>query len=126
MDNMEDKLSSILGNPQMMSQIMSMAQALGQSQTESQQQQEAAHQQQAPNESQQNPSPVSGGFDGEILRKVISATKQTGVDKNQQGLLKALSPYLSRGRIIKLEKAMRAARIAGFAASALNSSGKGW
>ena len=42
MDNMEDKLSSILGNPQMMSQIMSMAQALGQSQTESQQQQEAA------------------------------------------------------------------------------------
>ena len=126
MDNMEDKLSSILGNPQMMSQIMSMTQALGQSQTESQQQQEAAHQQQAPNESQQNPSPVSGGFDGEILRKIISATKQTGVDKNQQGLLKALSPYLSRGRIIKLEKAMRAARIAGFAASALNSSGKGW
>lgn len=126
MDNMEDKLSSILGNPQMMSQIMSMAQALGQSQTESQQQQEAVHQQQVTNESQQNPSPVSGGFDGEILRKIISATKQTGVDKNQQGLLKALSPYLSRGRIIKLEKAMRAARIAGFAASALNSSGKGW
>ena len=125
MDNMEDKLSSILGNPQMMSQIMSMAQALGQSQSEPQPQQEAPSQQTPAKEPQQSIPAMTGGFDGEMLHKIISATKQTGVDKNQQGLLKALGPYLSRGRIVKLEKAMRAARIAGFAATALGNSGKG-
>lgn len=126
MDNMEDKLSSILANPQMMSQIMSMAQALGQSQNETPPQQEMPPQQQPPKDAQQAVPAMTSGFDGEMLRKIISATKQTGVDKNQQSLLKALSPYLSKARIIKLEKAMRAARIAGFAASALNNSGKGW
>jgi len=124
MDNMEDKLSSILANPQMMTQIMSMAQALGQNQTNPSQEQDPP-QQSPQKEPQQSTPAMSGGFDGEMLRKIISATRQTSVDKNQQGLLKALGPYLSRERIMKLEKAMRAARIAGFAASALNSSGKG-
>ena len=126
MDNMEEKLGSILANPQMMSQIMSMAQALGQTQSEAQPQQEAPPQQQPSKDTQQATPAMSTGFDGEMLRKIISATQKTGVDKNQQGLLKALGPYLSKARIVKLEKAMRAARIAGFAASALNQAGKGW
>jgi len=47
-------------------------------------------------------------------------SRQGSIDKNQQALLRALSPYLSRQRIKKLENAMRAAKMAGFAASALN------
>jgi len=126
MDNIEERLSSILSDPQMMSQIMSMAQAFGQSQNQPQKQQEMPPQQQPPKNMQQATPAISSGFDGEMLRKIISAAKQTSVDKNQQSLLKALGPYLSKARIIKLEKAMRAARIAGFAASALNQTGKGW
>jgi hypothetical protein len=43
------------------------------------------------------------------------------IDHNQQGLLKALTPYLSQARISKLEKAMRAAKMAQFATVLLNS-----
>lgn len=117
MDNMEDKINSILANPQMMSQIMSMAQSLGQSQP-AQQSQESPPAPQQEQELQKGNMNL-GGFDGETLKKILSATQQTGVDRNQMGLLKALGPYLSRDRIAKLEKAMRAARIAGFAATAL-------
>lgn len=122
MENIEDKLNSILSNPQMMSQLMSMAKALGQNQTEQNSQPSPPKAQES---SQQVGVPPSLNLDGDMLRKIISATQQTGIDKNQQGLLRALGPYLCQSRISKLEKAMRAAKIAGFAAAALNSNGKG-
>ena len=40
---------------------------------------------------------------------------QANIDNDQRTLLKALTPYLSHNRIHKLEKAMRAARMAGMA-----------
>ena len=122
---MEEKLNSILGNPQMMSQIMSMAQTLGQSQSQPSSPDPPPKPHQIPDVPFQGNSTSVPGIDPEMLRKIFTATQQTGIDKNQQGLLKALGPYLSRGRIAKLEKAMRAAKIAGFAASALSSTGKG-
>ena len=109
----------------MMSQIMSMAQALGQSQGQPLTPDHPPQSQQKPDISQQGNSASTPGIDPEILRKIFSATQQTCIDKNQQGLLKALGPYLSRERISKLEKAMRAAKIAGFAASALGRTEKG-
>ena len=124
MDNLEDKLNSVLSNPQMMSQIMAMAQSLGQANPSSE-----SSQQQEPSSSEKAiPQPTAPSFnlDGDLLQKVFSATQQTNIDKNQQGLLRALSPFLCQSRISKLEKAMRAAKIAGFAAAALGSKGKGW
>ena len=53
------------------------------------------------------------------MQKMISLAGSTNIDKNQKALLSALSPYLSRDRIRKLEQAMRAAKMAGFAATAL-------
>lgn len=114
MDEMEDKLSSILGNPQMMQQIMSMAQALGGGQSEQ------------PREEAPPPPPKtapSAGFDAAAMQKLFGIARQSGIDKNQQALLKALSPYLSRERIVKLEKAMRAAKIAAVASTALGGDG---
>ena len=124
MDNLEEKLNSVLANPQMMSQIMAMAQSLGQSS-------QTAEQQPNPESSisdkpHQHAVASMLNLDSDTLQKVFSATKQTSIDKNQQGLLRALSPYLCQNRITKLEKAMRAAKIAGFAAAALNCKGKGW
>lgn len=108
MDAMEDKLNAILGNPQMMQQIMSMAQAMGQ---------------------QEEPKPEtppqnnSTGLDLAMIQKLSGIARQSSIDKNQQNLLRALGPYLSRERIAKLEKAMRAAKIAGIASTALAGSG---
>ena len=107
MEGMEEKLNAILGNPQMMQQIMSMAQALGQQE----------EQQQEP------PSQNNTGLDLAMIQKLSGIARQSSIDKNQQNLLRALSPYLSRERITKLEKAMRAAKIAGIASTALAGSG---
>ncbi|MBQ8768187.1 MAG: hypothetical protein IJZ15_00835 [Oscillospiraceae bacterium] len=108
MDGMEDKLNAILGNPQMMQQIMSMAQAMGQQE-----------------EQRKEPPPQNnaGGLDLAMIQKLSGIAKQSSIDKNQQNLLRALSPYLSRERIAKLERAMRAAKIAGIASTALAGSG---
>lgn len=117
MDDMEEKLGSILSNPQMMRQIMAMAQMLGQS---------APQQPPEPPKPEQPrpsiPSPPTG-LDAAMLQRMFALARQSGIDKNQQALLKALGPYLTRDRIVKLEKAMRAARLAGLAGTALNSSG---
>ena len=113
MDEMEEKLGAILGNPQMMQQIMAMAQTLGQTQPQ---------QPPPPTESRQ-PLPSPGlNMDPANLQRIAGLVRQSGIDKNQQMLLKALGPYLSRERIIKLEKAMRAAKIAGVASTALGGS----
>ncbi len=102
MDGMEDKLNSILGNPQMMQQIMSMAQALGQSQPE-------------PTRQEPPPPKPEMAMDPAMLQRILSIARQSGIDKNQQNLLRALVPYLNKDRISKLEKAMRAAKIAALA-----------
>ncbi|MDD5864508.1 MAG: hypothetical protein PUD80_07735 [Firmicutes bacterium] len=115
MSEMEEKLASILGNPQLMQQIMSMAQAMDNSQ--SPKEPPAAPPQQAP------PSPPPANLDLGAMQKLAGLTRQSGIDQNQQALLKALSPYISRERRAKLEKAMRAARIARLASSFLNSGG---
>ncbi len=116
MEGMEDKLGAILNNPQMMQQIMAMAQSLGQSQGLPQEQPK-------PEPPQQMMPSMPAGMDMAMLQRVMGLARQSGIDKNQQNLLNALGPYLGRERIVKLEKAMRAAKIAGLAAVALRSSG---
>ena len=106
MENMEEKLGSILNNPEMMQQIMAMAQTLGQSQS--------------------SPQPESApmpDFDPGMLQKISVLAQQSRVTSEEQALLKALNPYLSRNRIGKLERAMRAAKMARFASTFLNSGG---
>ena len=111
MDQMEEKLGAILGNPDMMQQIMTMAQSLGGA---SQAQQQPPPRQEAPRRETGMPE-----LDMASLQKIMSFAQQTGIDRNQQALLKALDPFLSHDRIRKLEKAMRAAKLANLATSAL-------
>ena len=107
MDELQDKLSAILSNPQMMQQIMSLANSMG-----------GSSPQQPP-----EPPPASPEFDPGMLKKISSLASQTGIDREQQALLKALSPYLNRDRIGRLERAMRAARTAKIASSFLGTNG---
>ena len=101
MSELEEKLSQVLGNPQMMQQIMSLAQAMGQSET------------------QQPASPPAETADFAMMQKVAGMTSGTAVDSDQRALLQALGPYVSQNRVRKLEKAMRAAKMATFASQLL-------
>lgn len=110
MDNFQDQMNSILQNPEMMGRIMSMAQALGGEQAE----------QQPPPQEQAFAMP---DIDLSAIQKISGFIGQSNIDKNQRSLLNALTPYLDATRIAKLEKAMRAAKLATLASSFLSSSG---
>lgn len=115
MDDMQSRMNAILQDPDMMQKIMSMAQSLNQSQPEQPQQPGAGKQE-------------AGAFslpdiDPSMLQKLSGLAGQSSIDKNQRNLLAALRPYLSSERISKLEKAMRAARMANMASAFLGSSG---
>ena len=109
MDQMEDKLGAILGNPQLMQQIMAMAQTLGNTQE--------------PQPQQPPPPPELPNLDPTLIRQIAGLAGQGSIDPNQKALLTALHPYLSRRKVEKLEKAMRAARMARMASGFLGQGG---
>lgn len=121
MDDMESKFNAILGNPEMMQQIMAMAKSLGQVPTkEAQESKDTPSSQKPPKPPKPSGSVSPGNIDLSMLQKLSGLASQTNVDANERVLLKALGPYLSQNRIQKLEKAMRAAKLAQFASAALN------
>ncbi|MBQ6839658.1 MAG: hypothetical protein IJO45_03090 [Oscillospiraceae bacterium] len=110
MEDLENKLGAILGNPEMMGKIMALAQSFGEGQ---------------PEPEQKSPShPSFPDIDISLLQKLSGAAKHTGIDQNQRSLLNALGPYISSRRLGKLERAMRAAKMAGLAGIFLNSAGR--
>ena len=108
MDDFESKLGSILGNPEMMGKIMAMAQSFGN--------------QEAPPEQPQQQETSAPEIDFSAIQKLTGLMGNAGVDNEQKALLSALSPYISGNRIRKLEKAMRAAKLAGVATTFLGNS----
>jgi hypothetical protein len=112
MAEMEDKINSILSDPKMMERIMSMAQALGASQPESEGPKEA-----------KNALPPFPDIDMATMQRISGLARQSGIDKREQSLLRALGGYLSKDRINRLERAMRAAKMAKIATSALGQRG---
>ena len=124
MENMEEKLGAILSNPEMMNTIMSMAKALGQSQapTESSPPPKTEPTLQKPT-SPQRSAPSLGRNELEMISKISALSQQTGLDRQEQALIKALHLELSQDRLDKLEKAMHAAKMAKFATVALAPTG---
>ena len=98
MDDFESKLGAIMNDPDMMQKIMSMAQSLNK-------------QEPAP-----NPFP---DIDITLLQKLSGFAGRSNIDANQKNLLQALGPYLSSSRLSQLERAMRAAKMAGMATTLL-------
>lgn len=107
MEDMESKLGAILGNPQMMQQIMSIAQNF-----------------QSEPEAKPPPAETMPEIDFATVQRITSLIGKTGIDPHQRALLQALGPYLSGHRINKLEKAMRAAKLAGMASVFFSGTGR--
>lgn len=107
MEDMQSQMNAILQNPEMMAKISALAQSFGG----------------APPEAPKPPEPASGFPDIDIgmLQKLSGFAKESGIDTNQQNLLRALGPYLKGDRIHRLEKAMRAAKMARLASGFLGS-----
>lgn len=118
MDEMENKLGAILGNPEMMEKIMSLAQSFEAGPSPS------SSPAPPPAPPSGKPEAVFTGFpelDIGTIQKLSGLMGKSNIDKNQQTLLHALTPYLSQMRIQKLERAMRAARMATMAGSLFGS-----
>lgn len=108
MDEMEEKIGAILGNPQMMQQIMSMAQSLG-------------GQQEPP---KPEPPPQSmPQIDLALVQKLSGLASQSGIDQREKALLGALQAYLTGDRVARLERAMRAAKMAKLATTMIGQQG---
>ena len=111
MSELEEKLGTLLSNPQLMQQISSLVQAMGQPS------------QPAPSPPPMpEPSPPEPDFSQ--LQGLASLLQSNRTDANQQALLRALSPYLSPWRVGKLERAMRASKMAGLASVFLRGDGQ--
>ena len=110
MAEFEEKLQSILGNPELMGQIMTMAGAMNQ-------------QQQPP--PPQPPQPQAGlPFDPGAMAGMMQMLKATQLEPKQRQLIQALRGFVPDDRLVRLEKAMQASLIARFASTAMNQGGK--
>ncbi|MGN1024784.1 MAG: hypothetical protein ACI4P4_00125 [Faecousia sp.] len=121
MEGMEEKLEAILENPQLMQQIMQLAQSVN-APNPSQSREPPKKEEPPPKASLPDPD-TGAGLDPAMLVKLAGIAGKSNIDSNQKALLRALTPYLSRDRVAKLEKAMRAAKIASMASAFLNSGG---
>ena len=125
MAEFDDKLNSLLSNPEAMAQIMQMAQSLSGGQA--QQVPQAPPQQPSPPPPpppvQQAASPggnplaalsgLTGGMDAAMLTKLLPLIQELGSqnDSNARQLLYALRPYLKPDRQEKIERALQLARL---------------
>lgn len=109
MSELEEKLGAMLSNPQLMQQISSLVQVMGQ-----------------PSPSPPPPTPPQQPSEPDLsqLQGLASFLQSNRIDTNQQALLRALSPYLSPWRVGKLERAMRASKMAGLASVLLRGDGQ--
>ena len=110
MAEFEEKLQSILGNPELMGQIMTMAGAMNQ-------------QQQPPPPPPPQPQ-VGMPFDPGAIAGMMRLLKATQLEPRQRQLIQALRGFVPDDRLVRLEKAMQASLIAKFASAAMNQEGR--
>lgn len=137
MSDLEEKLESVLGNPQAMAQIMSLAQSLNLGGPGDQNQTQAPSQEQPqPQSGEAVPPPAppadSGSADGlgsllgsldpQMLASAASLIGQfsDGGDDKRTALLTALRPFVREERYAKLDKAIQIAKLSRLIRSGLD------
>lgn len=113
MSEWEEKLGSILADPQAMGQIMSLAQSLG---APSKSPQETP----STKEKEENPSPDPASFfhsfaeklDPRLMETLLRAVNEYQADDDSRtALLQALRPFVKKERYAKLDRAIELARM---------------
>lgn len=121
MAEFDDKLNSILSNPDAMSQIMQLAQSLSGPGAE----QSSAPPPPPPASPPPQPTPpgggdlfsslssLAGGVDPKLLTRLLPLIQELGGqrDSNARALLYALRPYLKEEKQDKVERALQLARL---------------
>ena len=109
MAEFDDKLSSILSNPDAMAQIMQLAQSISGGADASTPPPPPVQQPQT----SFNPLASLGGMDPGLLLKLLPLVQElgSGQDSNAKRLLYALSPYLNPERQAKVDRALQLARL---------------
>lgn len=122
MAEFDDKLNSILGNPDAMAQIMQLAQSLGGGTSPQGQQPQMGTPPPAPPPQPTPAAPsqggdllssLAGGLDATLLTRLLPLLQELGGqrDSNARQLLYALRPYLKEERQEKVERALQLARL---------------
>ncbi|MCI8738799.1 MAG: hypothetical protein HFG10_01625 [Oscillibacter sp.] len=119
MAEFDDKLNSILSNPDAMSQIMQLAQSLSGSGPEPPSppppppQQTAAPPPMGGGDLFSSLSSLAGGMDPKLLTRLLPLLQELGGqrDSNARALLYALRPYLKEEKQNKVERALQLARL---------------
>lgn len=112
MGDFEEKLESILNNPQAMTQIMTLAQSLGASQSQSES---------PPAESPPPSQDSAFQLDPRLLSGIATLLGQYNSNDDQRvALLQALKPFVKEQRYAKLDKAIQITRLSRMARMALD------
>ena len=110
MGDFEEKLDSILNNPQAMSQIMSLAQSLGGTMTND-----------SPSARTETPADPGPPLDPQLLSSIMTLLgSYNDQDDQRVALLTALRPFVKERRYAKLDKAIQIAKLSRMARMALD------
>ena len=115
MAEFDEKLNSILSNPDAMAQIMQLAQSIsGEGGTSAPSSPPPRPPPPPPPPPQQgNPLSALGNMDPKLIMKLLPLVQELGggQDSNARRLLYALSPYLKPERQAKIDRALQLARL---------------
>ena len=120
MDDLQERIESVLNDPQQMQEILSLARSLGVELPDA----GAESAEKARPEAEMPPTPTSlpQGLGGVMTQPIAELLKEAGkLEKKQENLLNALKPFLKPNRREKIDRAMQAARLSHLAGYALKS-----
>ena len=110
MAEFDDKLNSILSNPDAMAQIMQLAQSFSGEPSPPPPNQPSPP---PPPQNSVNPLSALGNLDPKVITRLLPLIQELGgsQDSNARALLHALSPYLKPERQQKVDRALQLARL---------------
>ena len=120
MDDLQERIQSVLNDPEQMEEILAIARSLGAELPDTVTQTE-----QTRPETEAASVPPMPGLGGAMTQPVAELLKEAGkLEKKQENLLNALKPFLKPNRREKIDRAMQAARLSHLAGYALRSRGE--
>lgn len=128
MSEFEDKLQSILGNPDAMNQIMSIAQSITGSSQDSEDPARSEESVPPPAADQPADDPLSmfGSLDPRLIQVGMRLLSEYNAkDDRKTALLTALQPFIKQERYAKVDKAIQIAKLARVIRAALDAFRKG-